>query len=130
MRIKVFILQLFLLSGCAIPEYQKFQANGYHRVGWKEFKISEDTYNVVYQGKDNVNARKGFLRRSSELSRENNKKYFCVKNQSAGQESHAAGMLIGGAMLTLPQYSGVVVLKDKKYKKCYSEEVVWENTKP
>ncbi len=130
MRILLTILAL-MLTACSTPQYQRVNENGTHRVGYDETKIGENKYHVRYlHNKEFVF--KGFLRRSSELAIQNNKKFFCTQNSRASTEQ--LNMYMGAGVtqnVGLEEHNAVIILKDESSgDNCYNAKEVFNSWKP
>ncbi len=84
---RLLIIALFLSSCAQMPEYQMAKANGTHRNGWTETKITKTKYLVNYLDLDAQKSTKGLMRRAYELAVENNKTSFCINDLKIIQEN-------------------------------------------
>lgn len=107
---------LTVLGACATPEYQKAGANGTHRTGYSDFKVSDNSYRVKYLDNGSQKAYKNFMRRASELAIENGYRYFEIRDKGPMKESAKMVNLGSGVSQNwaLDQYEATVVFKKKK----------------
>jgi hypothetical protein len=113
--ILLLISSITLISCASVPYYQKVNENGFHRVGYTDTKISSNQWRVTYLDVNSADAYKKFLMRSSDLAKQNNKRYFTVKDVGASKEnSMMLGIGYGSQVdIALPQYEATIVMCDK-----------------
>jgi len=112
----MFFLTFLLAVGCAVPAYQRAGANGTHRTGYSEVRLSDNSYRVTYLDAKMDTVYINFMRRASELTLENGYKYFETKDEGATKEnSHLVSLTYGHAVdMALPRREATVVfMKDK-----------------
>lgn len=83
----VLLVMMISLASCGAVQYQKADSNDAFSVGYYDTKIKANTYRVKFQGNGNNspdNVYMNFLKRGAELARDNNFKFFLVKNDQAG----------------------------------------------
>ena len=112
MRKTIMIISLLGLVGCAAPQYQKAGANGFHRLGYNEIKLTDTMIRVTYLGSSDDNAYMGFMRRAAELTKAAGKEYFTVTNARSSRDgiSNSNGLYD----LTVPKYSGTINMHVKR----------------
>lgn len=104
------VLSLLALFGCAsVPEYQKAGADGWHRLGYEDMKVSSTQYRVKYLDASSQKAYRGFMHRAAELTVAAGYSNFKVSQIG---DAHEAAMMVGlGAAANnwaLDQYEATV----------------------
>lgn len=112
---KLLILVALVFCGCAHPKYQRAGANGLHKTGYSETRISKNMYRVKYLDSESEMAYMNFLRRSAELSLENGFNFFEIKDAGSLRTS-GNKMIYANALMdmSLPQYEATIILHAEK----------------
>ncbi|MGZ3725171.1 MAG: CC0125/CC1285 family lipoprotein [Pseudobdellovibrio sp.] len=105
-----------LLTACAAPSYQRANADGTHRTGYSETRLTANSYRVIYLDGKADTVYVNFLKRASELTLENGYKYFITQDDGASKEnSMNLGIGYGSTIdVALPRKEATVVFKNEK----------------
>ncbi len=111
----------FFITGCAVPAYQKEGANGTHRTGYSETKITSSMYRVRYLDVTPDKAYVNFLKRAAELTIQNGYSHFTLRD-SSDQKENGPKAVIGYGIhdLSLAKYEATVVFEKANNDKSYS----------
>ena len=119
------IILCFLVTGCAVPAYQKEGANGTHRTGYSETKITNSMYRVRYLDVTSDKAYVNFLKRAAELTIQNGYSHFSLRDVG-GEKENGPKAVIGYGIhdLSLSKYEATVVFEKNDGDKSYSAKEI------
>ena len=125
---KKLIISFVILAtvGCATPGYQKAGADGLHRTGYTETKITETMYRVSYLDSQSDKAYQHFLRRAAELTVANNYKYFSTRDVGELKEQKLRINSMSESM-NLPKYEATVEFQKEKIQGSFDAQEIIAN---
>ena len=90
------------------------EANGTHRLGYEDFKVSKNQYRIKYLDVNSQKAYRGFMRRASTLTLENGFTHFTVAQQGANREADRNVKLTSGVTQNwaLDQFEATVTMQN------------------